>query len=149
DAPLLLQRLLGPPELLLGALARREDRGRVLERRGAVELRLVATVHHATPSSRLASAVPSTRARILPNATSRGRDTSSQNGENPQSSVVPSCGTGMYLAASSTRSRTSSGVSTRRSSGEVTPTKIRWPGRRYSRMIASTRSRSGSPASAM
>ncbi len=92
--------------------------------------------------------MPSTRARIFANAVSRVVDVSSQNGENPQSSVVPSCATGMYWAASSTRSRTSSGVSTRGSIGATTPTNTRWSGFRCSRMIFSTRTRSGSPARA-
>jgi hypothetical protein len=43
-----------------------------------------------TPSSAAASAVPSTRALILANAVSREVDVSSENGENPQSSHVPS-----------------------------------------------------------
>ena len=54
----------------------------------------------------------------------------------------PAASTGMYSAASSTRSRTSSGVSTRGSIGATTPTKTRWSGFRYSRMIFSTRTRS-------
>ena len=48
----------------------------------------------------MASAVPSTRARIFANAVSRVVVVSSQNGENPQSSQVPSCSSGMYSAAS-------------------------------------------------
>ena len=49
-----------------------------------------------SPSAFAASAVPSTRARILANAVSRVVDVSSLKGEKPQSSVVPSCATGMY-----------------------------------------------------
>src|SRR5271167_1983520 len=59
-----------------------------------------------------ASSVPSTRFRILANAISREVDVSSAKGENPQSSVVPSDSIGINWAASSTRSRTCSGVST-------------------------------------
>ena len=73
-------------------------------------------------SRALASAVPSTRARIFANAVSRVVLVSSQNGENPQSSQVPSCASGMYSAASSTRSQTSSAVSIRGSIGLITPT---------------------------
>ena len=57
--------------------------------------------------------------RILANAVSRLVEVSSQKGEKPQSSVVPSCATGMYSAASSTRSRTSFGVSMRGSIGAI------------------------------
>jgi hypothetical protein len=56
---------------------------------------------------------------------SRVVEVSSQNGEKPQSSVVPSCSTGIYRTASRTRSRISCGVSTRGSIGETTPMKIR------------------------
>lgn len=100
-----------------------------------------------TPSCRAARSVPSTRAAILANAMSRDVDVSSANGENPQSSQVPSRSTGMYCAALSTRSRTWSAVSTRGSIGSVTPTNTwAFPGR-WSRMIASTRSGSCSLAS--
>ena len=98
--------------------------------------------HQPPPSRSHASAVPSTRARIFANAVSRVVVVSSQNGEKPQSSVVPSCSTGMYWAASRTRSRTSSGVSIRGSIGETTPMKIRWSGFRWRRMIFRTRTRS-------
>src|SRR5216683_1283741 len=91
--------------------------------------------HRRPPRSSSASFVPTTRARILAKAVSRLVDVSSLKGEKPQSSVVPSCSTGMYSAASMTRSRTSSGVSMRGSAGAVTPTKITWPGFRYLRMI--------------
>ena len=47
--------------------------------------------HQRPPIMSAASAVPSTRARIFANAVSRLVDVSSLNGENPQSSVVPSC----------------------------------------------------------
>ena len=72
--------------------------------------------------------MPSTRARIFAKAVSRLVEVSSQKGENPQSSVVPSCSTGMYRAASRIRSRISSGVSMRGSIGATTPMKIRWSG---------------------
>src|SRR5713101_49013 len=91
--------------------------------------------HRRPPRSSSASFVPTTRARILAKAVSRLVEVSSLKGENPQSSVVPSCSTGMYSAASMTRSRTSSGVSIRGSTGAVTPTKITWPGFTYLRMI--------------
>src|SRR5581483_8731609 len=67
---------------------------------------LTADLRHSTPSSLAASAVPRTRERILPKATSRERDVSSPKGANPQSSVVPNRSRGMYSAASSTRSLT-------------------------------------------
>jgi hypothetical protein len=71
-----------------------------------------------------ARTVPSTRARIFANAVSRLVEVSSLKGANPQSSVVPSCSTGMYFAASSILSRISSGLSMRGSIGATTPTKI-------------------------
>ena len=83
--------------------------------------------------------MPAHARRIFAKAVSRVVEVSSQNGEKPQSSVVPSCSTGMYSAASRTRSRTSSGVSTRGSIGATTPTKTRWSGFRWSRMIFRTR----------
>ena len=112
-------------ELPLGLLAGEEDGPGVLERDGPEPplLVVVAGRHHPTPSSFDARAVPSTRARIFAKAVSRVVDVSSQKGANPQSSVVPSCSSGMYSAASRTRSRTSSGVSTRGSIGATTPTK--------------------------
>ena len=123
---LALQCLLRPDELLLGALAREQDALGVLQGDRAQQLLLVlvcCTI--GLRGSVAASAVPSTRARIFANAVSRVVDVSSQNGENPQSSVVPSCSSGMYSAASRMRSRTSSGVSTRGSIGATTPTKTR------------------------
>ena len=115
-----LQRFLRADQLLLGALAREEDALRVLQRDGAEQLLFVVSslAIDSPPISSAASAVPSTRARIFAKAVSRVVDVSSLNGENPQSSVVPSWSSGMYSAASSTRSRTSSGVSTRGSIGD-------------------------------
>ena len=78
------------------------------------------------PKTFSASRVPAMRARIFANAVSRLVELSSQNGEKPQSSVVPSCSTGMNCAASSTRSRTSSAVSIIGAIGEMTPTNARW-----------------------
>jgi hypothetical protein len=49
---------------------------------------------------------------IFAKAVARVVDLISQNGENPQSSVVPNSSKGIYLAASGTLSRTSSGLST-------------------------------------
>src|SRR2546421_1706134 len=80
---------------------------------------------HPARSFRAASAVPATRERILANAVSRSVEVSSEKGAKPQSSVVPSRSSGMYSAASSTRSRTCSGVSTVGSIGSITPMKIR------------------------
>ena len=57
----------------------------------------------------------------------------------PQSSVVPSCSTGMYLAACNTRSRTSSGDSTAGSKTSITPINTLWPGRKTSLIVCSTR----------
>ena len=70
-------------------------------------------------------------------------------GRKPQSSVVPSCSSGMYFAASSTRSRTSSGESMCGSIGATTPTKMRWSGFMHFRIVFSTRTGSFSAASAM
>ena len=56
-------------------------------------------VHYSLPSFRPPARVPTTRARIFANAVSRVVEVSSQNGEKPQSSVVPSWPTGMYSAA--------------------------------------------------
>ena len=95
-----------------------------------------------------AKAVPSTRERILANAFSRVVEVSSQNGEKPQSSVVPSCSTGIYRAASRTRSRISSGLHSR-IDGRNNTDEYPLSGLRHCRMIFSTRVRSGSPASAM
>ena len=82
-----------------------------------------------------ASSVPTTRARIFSKAVSLVLEVSSLKGAKPQSSVVPSCSIGMYSTASSTRSRTSSGVSILGSITAITPTKIRWWGFRCLRMI--------------
>src|SRR5271157_3022504 len=100
-----------------------------------------------TPRTVDASAVPSTRLRILANAVSREVEVSSAKGENPQSSVVPSDSTGIQSAASRTRSRTCRGLSTVGFIGSITPTKTVCPGFRSSRILASTFLRSGSLAS--
>src|SRR5579864_2392567 len=68
------------------------------------------------------SLVPSTRLLIFAKAVSRDVDVSSANGEKPQSSVVPSDSGGTNSAASSTRSRTTSGLSILGLIGSVTPT---------------------------
>src|SRR3984957_13085792 len=125
----MFQGLLGSEELAFGALARDADTFGILKSSGTQpRFFLFVRVHQPMPRASAASAVPATRARILANAVSRVVDVSSQNGENPQSSVVPSCSTGMYSAASRTRSRTSSGVSTRGLIGATTPTNTRWCG---------------------
>ena len=94
---LLAQLALRGPERLLGAPEpRRVDALRVLEGdRSQLRVLVVASIPQRPPSTRAASAVPSTRARILANAVSREVEVSSQNGEKPQSSVVPSCASGM------------------------------------------------------
>jgi hypothetical protein len=69
---------------------------------------------------------PNLRKRRFPR--SRRVEVSSQNGEKPQSSVVPSCSSGIYRVASRTRSRISLGFSTRGSMGETTPMNIRCSG---------------------
>jgi len=79
-------------------------------------------------------------------AVSREVDVSSAKGEKPQSSVVPSDSIGTSSAASSTRSRTSSGLSTLGSIGSVTPTNRTWAGLSRLRTEAKTRRRSGSLA---
>ena len=87
--------LLRGAHLLLGALAREQDTVCILESDGAEELLFVVR-HQRAPITSAASAVPSTREWIFANAVSRLVDVSSLNGENPQSSVVPSCSSGMY-----------------------------------------------------
>ena len=83
-------------QLPLGALAGGEDGLRVLQGDGPEPPLFVLLVsRHRIPSWSDARAVPSTRARILAKAVSRVVDVSSQNGANPQSSVVPSCSAGM------------------------------------------------------
>ena len=52
-----------------------------------------------SPAARRPAFVPSTRAAILANAVSREVEVSSANGENPQSSQVPSRSAGRYFAA--------------------------------------------------
>src|SRR5919112_1962146 len=120
-----LQRLLGLDEFAFGALSRTENASGVLKRNRAQQLLFAIFCCHQRSSISDASAVPRTRARILANAVSRLVDVSSLKGENPQSSVVPSCSTGMYSAASRIRSRTSSGVSMRGSMVATTPIQIR------------------------
>src|SRR6202040_351292 len=116
-----------------GALPREKDALGILQGHGPHQFLLVVLLlHHPPPSISAASTVPSTRARIFSNAVSRVVEVSSQKGENPQSSVVPSCPTGMYSAASRTRSRTSPGVSMSGWIAGTTPTKIPLPGRKHS-----------------
>src|SRR5207253_1566475 len=151
EAPRMAEPLpFGEVELapLLGTLARGEDAGGVLQGHRAQERVLVIVRHERPPTASPARAVPRTRASTFAKAVSRLMDVLSKKGANPQSSVVPSWSAGMYSAASSTRSRTSSAVSMRGSPGAITPTKTRWSGFRYLRMISRTRRRSGSPASA-
>ena len=71
------------------------------------------------PSLAPTSFAPSTRARILAKAVSRAVETSSPNGENPQSSVHPSPSAPRRCAASRIRSQTSSPLSTRGLMGSV------------------------------
>ena len=71
------------------------------------------------PSLAPTSFAPSTRARILAKAVSRAVETSSPNGENPQSSVHPSPSAPRCCAASRIRSQTSSPLSTRGLMGSV------------------------------
>jgi len=65
---------------------------------------------------------PSTRLLTFAKAVAREVDVSSAKGEKPQSSIVPNDSIGISSAASSTRSRTSSGLSTLGLIGSVTPT---------------------------
>jgi hypothetical protein len=68
-----------------------EDAFGVLQSDGAEQhVFVVFGGHQPSPSTSDAKAVPSTRARIFAKAVSRVVEVSSQNGENPQSSVVPS-----------------------------------------------------------
>ena len=85
-----LQGFLGPNEFLFRTLARQQNGAGVLNGDRAQQFVFVGVRHHLPSMSCAASAVPSTRARILAKAVSRLVDVSSQKGENPQSSVVPS-----------------------------------------------------------
>src|SRR5512134_3434782 len=118
-----LQGFLRFYEFLLGALARQENAAGVLQGDRAQQVLFVVLPDYLPSMSRAARTVPNTRAWIFAKAVSRLVDVSSLKGENPQSSVVPSCSIGMYSAASSVRSRTCSGVSMRGSIGATTPTK--------------------------
>src|SRR6267378_1318447 len=122
----LLQRLLRLEQFLFGTLTCDENAAGILkgDRSNQVVLPLVSR-HSRPPRNLSVSLVPSTLALILAKAVSRLVEVSSLKGENPQSSVVPSCSIGRYSAASSTRSRTSSGVSMCGSMGAITPTKTR------------------------
>src|SRR5688500_247117 len=137
-------------ELFFGTLSREQNTVGVLQRYRSQQLVFVVHGrHYRLPSAAAARAVPSTRARIFSNAVSRVVDLPSQNGENPQSSGVPTWSSAMYSAASRTRSRTSFAVSTFGSIGATTPTNTLCPGFIYCRMIFNTCGRFGSPASAM
>jgi hypothetical protein len=84
-------------QFFFGATTRDEDALSILQRSCAKPTVLVGVgVRHYRPSiSLLARLVPTTRARIFANAVSRVVVVSSQNGENPQSSHVPSCPIGI------------------------------------------------------
>src|SRR6267378_1805254 len=111
---------------LLCTLASDQDTAGILQGDRSQQPGLVIARAHCRPLICFsASFVPSTRARILAKAVSRVVEVLSLKGENPQSSVVPSCSMGMYPDASSTRSQTSSGVSMRGLPGAITPTKTR------------------------
>src|SRR5262252_1350789 len=93
---LLFQCFFRPDKLFFGPLSGNENAFRILNRDRAQEFFLVFRQFHSLPPrSFSASNVPCTRARILANAVSRVVEVSSQKGENPQSSVVPSCSIGM------------------------------------------------------
>src|SRR5688500_238166 len=90
-----LQRFFRADEFLLGTLAGEQNTVRVLHRDREQQFFLIVVgLHYRPPISWAASAVPSTRDRIFAKAVSRDVETSSLKGENPQSSVVPSCSTG-------------------------------------------------------
>src|SRR5215213_4495143 len=122
------QLFLSVHKFLLGAVASESNTPRVFQRDSPEQFLFVFVFTHRWLSFSAASFVPTTRARILANAVSRLVVVSSLNGEKPQSSVVPNWRIGMYCAASSTRSQTSSGVSIRGSIGSITPMKICWSG---------------------
>ena len=87
----MLERLLRLHQLFFGAPAREQDALRVLQRDGSQQILLgFLALDHALAQGSSASAVPSTRALIFAKALSRVVDVSSQKGEKPQSSVVPS-----------------------------------------------------------
>ena len=145
-----LERLIGLDQLLLGPLPGQLDRLGVLQRDRAEQFFLVVAAVSSGASQHGARRAPfqrpgpgSWRTPCRGSSTCRRRT-----GANPQSSVVPSCSTGMYSAASSTRSRTSSGVSIRGSIGAMTPTKTRWSGFRCVADDLQHADRSGSPANA-
>ena len=90
------QRRLRLAQRLLGPLPRLQHAPRVLQADRAQQLVFVVVRGHgATPSTRAAMRVPSTRAAIFAKATSRLVDVSSLKGEKPQSSVVPNRSMGM------------------------------------------------------
>ena len=89
----------------------------------------LAGAHGRRASAFAASAVPSTRARIFANAVSRVVESSSLNGEKPQSSVVPSWSTRDVAPPPRARGRGPPRASRRAGSiGATTPTKTRWSG---------------------
>ena len=93
---LALEFLLRLKQFLLRSSPGEQDRVRGLERGGMEQLLLAfVTLHHPSPIASEASAVPSTRALIFAKAVSRLVEVSSLKGEKPQSSVVPSCSSGM------------------------------------------------------
>ena len=109
------------PQRLLGALARQEDALGVLQGDGAQPFLLVVLRRHQPPPSTFRRERGAEHAR--PDLRERrvaGRRRVVAEGREPAVvAVVPSCSTGMYRAASRTRSRTSSGVSTRGSIGSI------------------------------
>src|ERR1700704_1231046 len=108
----------------LGTLAGDENAAGILQGNRSQQFILGSLRRHLLPPIIFsASAVPATRALILAKAASRVVEVLSLKGENPQSSVVPSCSMGMYSEASSIRSRPSSAVSMRGLPGAITPMK--------------------------
>ena len=123
------QRFLRADEFLLGTLARQENALGVLQGDGAQQLLLVVLRTHQLPPIKSAASCGAEHAR--PDL--RKRRVAGRRrvvAERREAAVVGRAQLldGMYWAASRTRSRISSGVSTRGSIGATTPTKTRWSG---------------------
>src|SRR5688572_21379496 len=91
-----LKGFLCPNQFLFSTLTCEENTVGVLHGNREQQFFLIVVgLHYRPPIRSAARAVPRTRARIFAKAVSRLVDVSSLKGENPQSSVVPSCSTGI------------------------------------------------------
>src|SRR5438093_13048819 len=110
----------------LGTLTRDENAGRVLQGRRSQERILVIPRRHGwAPRRFAASAVPRTRAWVFAKAVSRPGVALSENAEDPQSRVVPSCSIGTYPGDCRTRARTFGARPLRAPPGAVTAHELR------------------------